>query len=96
MRCWQPSLNGLSSAFWRARDDTVPRVRTAETGRNANSAMRLVKLELEISRTGLGFFILGLVCSVETAARLFAELVFCESTKMFPLEKGSGEQVFAS
>jgi hypothetical protein len=35
---------------------------------------------------------LVLVCLVKTAARLFAELVFCESANMFPLEKGSGEQ----
>jgi hypothetical protein len=58
--------------------------------------MRLVKLELEISREGFGFFILVLVCLLKTAAWLFAEVVFCKSAKMFSLEKGSGEQGFPS
>jgi hypothetical protein len=58
--------------------------------------MRIVKLELEFSREGFGFLILVLVCLVETAFQLFAELVFCESAKIFPLEKGSGEQGFPS
>jgi hypothetical protein len=51
--------------------------------------MRFVKLELEISRQVFWFFILGLVCLVKTAFQLFAELVFCETTKIFPPEKGS-------
>jgi hypothetical protein len=38
----------------------------------------------------------SLVCLVKTAAWFFAELVFCESAKMFSPEKGSGKRGFAS
>ena len=61
--------------------------------------MRFVKLELEISRQVFLFFILGLVCLVKTAFQLFAELVFCETTKIFPWRRGlrgSGEHGFPS
>ncbi len=52
--------------------------------------MRLVKFEFEFSGEGFGFFIFGLVCLVKTAARVLAELVFCENAKMFPLERECG------
>ena len=41
---------------------------------------------------GFGFFILVFLCLLKTAFQLFAELVFCEGAKIFPVEKGSGEQ----
>jgi hypothetical protein len=60
-------------------------------------SMRLVKLAIEFSHEGIGFFVFVLVCLVKTALQLFCRTRLLRKRQnvppgMFPLEKGSGEQ----